>query len=87
MYKQGIKKFPNCTKLHISFALFYMERLHLNAKAYEEFVTAEKASPSFVDQFVIYRFKKIIKENLEENKEEENDLIEVIRFDNHVSLC
>jgi hypothetical protein len=24
MYKQGIKKFPNSTKLHISLAFFYM---------------------------------------------------------------
>lgn len=87
MYRQGIKKFPGCTKLHISFAFFYMERLHQNARAYEEFVMAERASPSFVEEFIIYRFKKIIKDNLEENKEEENDLIEVIRFDNHVSLC
>ena len=68
MYKQGIKKFPNCTKLHISFAFFYMERLKQNAKAYEEFVMAERASPSFVEQFIIYRFKKIIKEKLQENK-------------------
>ena len=35
MYRQGIKKFPSCTQLHISFAFFYMERLHQNAKAYE----------------------------------------------------
>ena len=47
-----------------------MERLHANAKAYEEFVMAERAVPSFVEQFIIYRFKKIIKEKLEENKEE-----------------
>ena len=75
MYKQGIKKFPNCTKLHISFAFFYMEQLKQNAKAYEEFVKAEKASPSFIEEFIIYRFKKIIKEKLEESKEEESDLI------------
>ena len=61
MYRQGIKKFPNCTQLHISFALFYMERLHQNAKAYEEFIMAERCDPSFVQQFIIYRFKKIIK--------------------------
>jgi hypothetical protein len=36
---------------------------------------AERASPSFIEEFIIYRFKKIIKEKLEENKEEESDLI------------
>jgi hypothetical protein len=35
MYKQGIKKFPTSTKLHISLAFFYMERLKQNARAYE----------------------------------------------------
>jgi len=64
MYKQGIKKFPSSTKLHISLAFFYMERLKQNARAYEEFVMAERASPSFIEQFIIYRFKKIIKEKL-----------------------
>ena len=87
MYKQGIKKFPLSTKLHISFAFFYMEELKQKAKAYEEFIRAERASPSFIEEFIIYRFKKIIKEKLEESKEEESDLIEIIRFDNHVSLC
>lgn len=35
MYRQGIKKFPACTKLHISFAFFYIEHLKLSARAYE----------------------------------------------------
>lgn len=87
MYRQGIKKFSSSTKLHISFAFFYMEHLKQNAKAYEEFVMAEEGNPSFIEEFIIYRFKKIIKEKLEDNKEEESDLIEIIRFDNHVSLC
>lgn len=64
MYKQGIKKFPQSTKLHISFAFFYMEELKQKAKAYEEFIRAERASPSFIEEFIIYRFKKIIKEKL-----------------------
>jgi len=64
MYKQGIIKFPNSTKLHISFAFFYMERMHNQSKAYQEFVVAEKLSPSFIEEFIIYRFKKIIKEKL-----------------------
>lgn len=65
MYNQGIKKFPQSTKLHISFAFFYMEQIHQNAKAYEEFVRAERLSPSFIEEFIIYRFKKIIKDKLE----------------------
>jgi hypothetical protein len=34
MYIQGIKKYPTCTRLHLSFAFFHMERLKNNRKAY-----------------------------------------------------
>lgn len=61
MYKEGVKKYPNCTKLRLSFAFFYMEKLQSNNKAYEEFSIAQDTEPSFGEQFIIYRFKKIIR--------------------------
>ena len=57
-------------------------------KAYEELTYAQKTDPTFEEEFIIYRFKKIIRENLENSGEENStDLIEIIRFDNHISLC
>jgi protein involved in temperature-dependent protein secretion len=64
MFKAGVKKFPQCTKLRISFAFFQLEHLKNKEKAYEEFSAASKLDPSFQQQFNIYRFKKIIRENL-----------------------
>lgn len=87
MYRIGIKKFPDCTKLRLSFAFFHLERTKNKEKAYEQFANAAKTDPSFEQQFNIYRFRKIIRENLEDNKQNSSDLIEMIRFDNHVSLC
>lgn len=87
MYKTGIKKFPECTNLRISYAFFHLERTKNKDKAYEEFAQASKTDPSFEQQFNIYRFRKIIRENLEDKEENNSDLIEMIRFDNHVSLC
>jgi hypothetical protein len=90
MYKLGIKKYPDCTKLRLSFAFFQLERLKNKNRAYEEFSLALKTNPTFEEEFIIYRFKKIIRENLEEENEVEGnktDLIEIIRFENHISLC
>jgi len=64
MFKNGIKKFPDCTKLRMSYAFFQLEHIKNKERAYEEFTSASKLDPSFQQQFNIYRFKKIIRENL-----------------------
>lgn len=35
MYKSGIKKFPYCTQLRLSYAFFNLERINNRNKAYE----------------------------------------------------
>ena len=40
MYRMGIKKFPDSTKLRLSFAFFHLERTKNKNKAYEEFSKA-----------------------------------------------
>jgi deoxyadenosine/deoxycytidine kinase len=35
MYISGIKKYPTCTKLRLSFAFFHLERTKNKKKAYE----------------------------------------------------
>lgn len=90
MFIYGIKKYPQCTKLQITLAFFYMEKVGNKVKAYEQFTKAlVETDPSFGEQFIIYRFRKILTEKLEENQEggEKTDLIEIIRFDNYISLC
>jgi ubiquinone biosynthesis protein Coq4 len=86
MFKAGIKKFPECTKLRMSYAFFQLEQLRNKERAYEEFTNSSRIDPTFQQQFNIYRFKKIIRENLEDREESEADLIETIRFQNSVSL-
>lgn len=61
MFKSGIKKFPNCTKLRLSYAFFQLEQLKNKERAYEEFTNSAQLDPSFQQQFSIYRFKKIIR--------------------------
>lgn len=64
MFVEGLKKYPSCTKLRLTFAFFYMEQYENNSKAYEHFTKALSTDPSFGEQFIIYRFRKIIGENL-----------------------
>lgn len=70
----------------MSYGFFQLEHMRNKEKAFEEFVNSSKLDPSFQQQFNIYRFKKIIRENLENREGSDADLIETIRFENYVSL-
>ena len=56
-----MKKFPECTKLRLSYAFFQLEQMRNKERAYEEFSAAAKLETTFQQQFNIYRFKKIIR--------------------------
>ncbi len=88
MYETGLKKFPSYTKLRLSYAFFLMEFICNKDKAYEQLLRAEMSNPDFNEEFIIYRFKKIIKEKLEVSEEQEEDqsLLSLIFFDNEVAL-
>lgn len=48
MYINGLKKFPTCTKLRLSYAFFLMERMkNKRDKAYEQLEFSEKTKPTF----------------------------------------
>ena len=48
MFQNGLKKFPTCTKLRISYAFFLMERFkNKREKSYLQFKIAEKTKPAF----------------------------------------
>ena len=47
MFINGLKKFPNSTKLRLSYAFFLLERLKNKNKSYEQLVLAEKGKPAF----------------------------------------
>jgi PAS domain S-box-containing protein len=63
MYINGIKKFKNSCKLRISYAFFLLERISNKKKALDELVVAENLKPEFDEQFLIYRYKKMIEDS------------------------
>ena len=86
-YYYNNHRFPDCTKLRLSYAFFLIERMKNKNKAYEQLMLAEKGKPAFYEQFIIYRYQKIIKDNLDEAEESNADIVSLIAFDNHIQLC
>ena len=90
LYKSGISKFPYCISLRISYAYFLMDRMKKKQSANMEFSNAEKYNMKFEEEFIIYRFKKLIEENStdETEHEEENlDVVSNIAYKNHFTQC
>lgn len=95
LYISGIKKFKRSIRLRISYAFFLMEKLNLKKKALEQLSQAENFNPSFEEEFLIYRYKKIIEDNIgEDNRnsdpdevKSEVDIVGMIAFDSHMKFC
>lgn len=87
MYYYGIKKFPNNTSLRISYAFFLIEKMEGKQTAVHELATAKQNKPPFDEQFVIFRYQKIIDDELAESKNEGNvglDAMSEQTFQNHL---
>jgi len=87
MYFFGIKKFPNNTSLMISYAFFLLEKMHTKQQALQELTQAEANKPSFDEQFIIYRYKKIIEDEIAESQTEGQggmDVVSEVAFQNHL---
>lgn len=93
IFQLGISKFPYCTALRMSYAFFMVERLNNKVKSLMELKTAEKHGPTFEEQFIIYRLKKLFEEEsngdaIEDEEGGENlDVVSNIAYKNHFNLC
>lgn len=86
MYQMAISKFPFCTSLRVNYSYFLMERMSNNRQALLELKNAEKYGPSFEEQFIIYRFNKLISEQGgggEEAEEGELDMVSAMAYKNY----
>jgi len=87
MYSQGIKKFPNNTSLRIAYAFFLLEKMQSKQQALQELTSAEQNKPPFDEQFVIFRYKKIIEDEIAESQAEGQGGLDVVSesaFQNHM---
>lgn len=90
MYFYGLKKFPNNTSLRIAYAFFLIENLNMNQQALQELNTAEHNKPPFDEQFIIFRYRKIIEDEIAESKNEKTgrlDVVSELAFKTHFMQC
>ena len=89
VFQKGLAKYPNSTSLRISYALFLWDRFKNKNQSLQEFSIAAKYNPPFDEQFIIFRYKKIINEE-EESKhqsEEALDVVSGIAYESHYKQC
>jgi len=87
-YSEGVAKFPKDVALRISYAFFLFEKMHNRQQALQELLQAELNKPSIDEEFIIFRYKKIIEDEIAESKNEANqggmDVVSEMTFHNHL---
>ena len=89
IYFHATKEFPNDNALRISYAFFLLENMHSKQRALQELNQAEQTKPTFDEQFIIYRYKKLIEDEVAETKTENQgglDLISETAFQNQFKV-
>ena len=66
-YLLGVNKYPNDASLHISYAFFLIEFMASRHLALEELNIAEDKKPMLDHQFMIFRQRKLIEDEIYEN--------------------
>jgi hypothetical protein len=91
MYQLGISKFPTCVFLRTSYAIFLRERLKNKKQCLIELANAEKYKPQFDQQFLLYRYRKIVLDTPDEKEEaqiESNlDVVATMAYNNYFNQC
>lgn len=86
IFAREVAKRKRSTSLIISYAMFLYERLKQKELAFMMFQLAENYSPPFDEEFIIFRYKKIITEEDEKstnNTANNLDLVSEIAYDSH----
>jgi len=86
LFKKGLVKFPKCTFLRIQYALFLLEKMKNKNWALRQLMKSEKKNPSFAEQFLIYRFKRVIEEEMTESAGNDSanlDIVSALAYQNH----
>ena len=88
-YLNALHKYQSSASLRIAFALFLYLTQKQKVKAKQELEFAEKCCPSFDQQFMIFRYKKLIIEDLDmnQNQNEALDIASSIAYESHFRQC
>lgn len=87
IYSISVAKYPNCTSLRIKYALFLLERMNNKNLSLIELNMCSKYNPPIDQKFIIFRYKKIINEGINQNFFNESiDIVSEIAYDSHFKL-
>lgn len=87
MFFYGIKKFPNNTNLRLAYSFYLLEYKKYKQQSLQELSMAEQNHPPFDVDFIIYRYKKIIEDEIAESQNDGNmDIVSEMAFQNHMRL-
>ncbi|CAD8125809.1 unnamed protein product [Paramecium sonneborni] len=64
IYFNQIKKFPNEINLRIRYAFFLLDNMKQRQQAINELIQAESLNPTLDNDFIIFRYKRIIEEEI-----------------------
>jgi len=88
LFLQGLAKFPGCTSLRIAYASFLKEKMNNRSLAINELLIVEKHQPTFDEQFLIFRYRKLIEDEMADvqadSQEGAMDAISMIAYDNYL---
>ena len=92
MYVQGVKTFPENTSLRISYAFFLLDRMFSKQQALRVLTEAEQRDPPIDLEFVAFRYKKIIEDEITESHHDQQadgglDIGSETSFQNHLRMC
>ena len=85
VFQNSISKFPLETKLRIFYAFFLISRLNKKKQASNELIIASNYPMSFEDEFIIFRYKKILEEYIaSDGDDDENlDMVSNLEYTNY----
>jgi hypothetical protein len=89
LLEKSIRRFPKCTILKITYSSFLLDHMGNKREAMRELNECSKLKPSLDQQFIIFRYKKLIGDSLLESGKESGgfEYISAVNFDANFRKC
>ncbi|CAD8075777.1 unnamed protein product [Paramecium primaurelia] len=87
IYFNQIKRFPNEIALRLRYSLFLLDLMKQRQQALNELIQSETLCPSLDNEFIIFRYKKIIEDEMNQVQNENLGNLDVateLAFQNHM---
>lgn len=89
LMERSLRKFPTCVALRIGYSNFLLDHMGNKREAMRELHECAKQSPTFDQQFIVHRYKKLIGDSLLENGKDQGgfEYLSAMNFDSHYRKC